>query len=152
MERSQNWPDHRSLISKFRDKHFRHTVTLINRWKFQGDRSVGVAMTRIATFFWGEVFWRDLVTWPWELWVWNLHMCKKRCMNRCAKNGGAEFWDICEKPQGRCSLPPPPARRGGGGAIFYFFRWGQIFATGLLLEHVRKRCSMKCVLNLKGEA
>ena len=50
MERSQNWPDHGSPISKFRDKHFIHTGRNINRWKFQGDRAFGVAMTIIQTF------------------------------------------------------------------------------------------------------
>ena len=33
MERSPNWHDLRSTISKFRDKHFIDTVTDINRWK-----------------------------------------------------------------------------------------------------------------------
>ena len=56
MERSKNWPDLRSPISKFRDLRFIDTGTFINRWKFQGDRSFGVAMRNIQSFFfWGEV-------------------------------------------------------------------------------------------------
>ena len=34
MERSQNWPDLWSSISKFWDIHFIDTVTAINHWKF----------------------------------------------------------------------------------------------------------------------
>ena len=47
---SQNWPDLRSLIWKFWDTDLIETVTHINRWKFQGDRSFGVAMMIIQTF------------------------------------------------------------------------------------------------------
>ena len=122
MERSQTLPDLRSLISKFRDKHFEHTVTLINRWKFQGDRSVGVAMTRIATFFWGEVFWRDLVTWPWELWVWNLHMCKKKMHEQVCQKRRRGVVRYLRKTAGEVFTPSPPGpARAGGGAIFYSF-------------------------------
>ena len=45
----QNWPDLLSPISEFRDIHFTDAATDINRWKFQGDRSVGVALTNIQT-------------------------------------------------------------------------------------------------------
>ena len=61
---SQNWPDIRSPISKFRDKHCIDTVTDSNGWKFQGDQSFGVAMTNIPTF--SEVRSID-VTWRPEL-------------------------------------------------------------------------------------
>ena len=50
-DRSQNWPDLRSPISKFPDICFIDTVTDINRWKFQGNRSVGVALTSIQLFY-----------------------------------------------------------------------------------------------------
>ena len=69
MGRSQNWPDLRSSISKFWDIHFVHAIALSNRWKFQSDRSLGVAMTDIETFY--EVrslqvtWWPDL-EWPWS--------------------------------------------------------------------------------------
>ena len=62
MERSQNWPDLRSQISKIRDIHFIHTVTHINRWKFQSDRSVGVAIASLWTF--SEVRSLDVTWWP----------------------------------------------------------------------------------------
>ena len=51
MERSQNWPDLRSPISKFWDIYFIDTVACSNRWKFQGNRSVGIALTNIQTFY-----------------------------------------------------------------------------------------------------
>ena len=63
MERSQNWPDLRSPISKFRDKHFIDIITDINRWKFQSDLAFGVAMTCFQTF--SEV--KSLVTWSPDL-------------------------------------------------------------------------------------
>ena len=47
----ENWPDPRSQISKFWDIHFIETVTCINRWQFQGNDSVGVALTSIQTFY-----------------------------------------------------------------------------------------------------
>ena len=90
MERSRNWPDLRSPISKFGDKHFIDTVTDINRWQFQGDRSFGVAMMSIQTFFlrWGNL------AWPGDLTLSDLGLkfsqhVRKICMNRFAKNGGA---------------------------------------------------------------
>ena len=60
MERSQNWLDLRSPISKFRDKYFIDTVTDINLWKC--DQSFGVAMTSIPTF--SEVRSLDVTWWP----------------------------------------------------------------------------------------
>ena len=56
------------------------------------------------------------VTWPGDLTLRDLGLnlsqnVRKRCLNRCAKNGGAErrrFCNICEKPEG-ASIPP--ARR-----------------------------------------
>ena len=77
MERSQNWPDLESRISKFWDIHFIDTGTDINCWKFQGDQAFSVAMRSIQTFFWGEVSWHDLVTWPWVLGLKFYNMCGK---------------------------------------------------------------------------
>ena len=62
IKRSQNCPDLRSPISKFRDICFIDTGTDINRWKFQGNRSVGVALTGIQTFY--EVRSLDVTWWP----------------------------------------------------------------------------------------
>ena len=62
IERSQNWPDLRSPISKFRDTSFIDTGTNINRWKFQGNRSGGVALPNIQTFY--EVRSLDVTWWP----------------------------------------------------------------------------------------
>ena len=117
MKRSQNWSDLRSPISKFRDKTFIDTVTDINFWKLQGDRSFGGAMRNIQTFFWCEVTWRDLVTWPWVTWIWKLNkVCGKDVRRGVSKNGGRKrrcFWNICEKPvRGVHVQTPPPARRG----------------------------------------
>ena len=81
IKRSQNWPDLSSPISKFWDIHLIDTVTLINRWKFQGNHSVGEAWQLFKHFFWGEVIWHDPVTWPW------VTSADRRC-----------FSDICEKP------------------------------------------------------
>ena len=64
MERSQNWLNVRLQTSKFRDRHFKDTSTDINRSQCRDDQLVGVPMANIKTF-WGEVTWRDLVTWPW---------------------------------------------------------------------------------------
>ena len=77
LERSQNSPDLTwSPISKLWDKHFVDTVTCINRWKFQGNGSVGVALTGFQTFH--EVTWHDLVTWPCVTWFWIFHnICEK---------------------------------------------------------------------------
>ena len=62
LTRSQNWPDFRSPISKFWDIHIIDTVVCSNRWRFQGNRSVGVALTNIQTFY--EVRSLDVTWWP----------------------------------------------------------------------------------------
>ena len=63
IEKSQNWPDLRSLMSNLCDDHFIDTVTHINRWKVQGDRSFGVGiMTSIQTF--SEVRSFNVTWWP----------------------------------------------------------------------------------------
>ena len=69
MERSPNWPELGSPISKFRAKNFVGTDTDINRWTFQGDRSFGEARTSIQTFR-VEDTWRDLVICSWVIWIW----------------------------------------------------------------------------------
>ena len=62
MERSQNWPDLRSPISKFWDIRFIDNLACSNLWKFQGNRSVGVALRNIQTFY--EVRSLDVTWWP----------------------------------------------------------------------------------------
>ena len=62
MEGSQNWPDLKSPIKKFRDTRFIDTGTDVNRWKFQGNRSAGVALENIQTFY--EVRSLDVTWWP----------------------------------------------------------------------------------------
>ena len=45
-----------SIFSHRLDIHFIDTVTCINRWKFQGNHSVGVDLTSIPTFMrWGHL-------------------------------------------------------------------------------------------------
>ena len=90
MERSQNWPDLGSPISKSWDTHFVDIITDIDRWKFQGDRSVGVAMTSIQTF--SEIWSLDVTWWPDLEW-------------------SGSFVRICEKPDG-VSKSLPLVRRG----------------------------------------
>ena len=90
IERSQNWSDLRSPISKFWEVHFINNLTRIKPWKFQDYRSVGVAMTSIQTF--SEV---GHLTWPGDLTLIDLGLkfsehVQKICTNRCAKNGGVE--------------------------------------------------------------
>ena len=48
---------------------FIDTVTRINHWKFQGDRSVGVAMTSIQPL--SEVMSLDVTWWPDLEWPWS---------------------------------------------------------------------------------
>ena len=43
-----------------------------------------------SNFFRVEVTWRNLVTWPWVIWVWNLHMCGQDVWTGVSKNGGTE--------------------------------------------------------------
>ena len=99
----------------------------INCLKFQGDhRSFGVATTSIQFFFlrWGHL------TWPGDLTLGDLgpeflQNVRKRCMNSCAKNGGAprrRFPAIGEKPEWGCSNTPP-ARRGLSKQLLLLLRY-----------------------------
>ena len=45
---------------------------------FKSDRSVGVAIAGLLTFFGGKVTWRALVTWPWTTLIWNLTSCVEK--------------------------------------------------------------------------
>ena len=115
MERSQNWPDLRSPISKLWDIHFIDTVACNICWKFQGDSSVGVALTNIKTFMgWGRLTWHGDLTLR-DLGLKFSQYVRKRCMIRCAKNGGAArrcFLTIWKK-NGRGGLNTPPQQGEG---------------------------------------
>ena len=92
MERSQNWPDLRSPISKFRDMRFIDTGTDINRWKFQGDRSFSVAMTNIKK---SEVRSLDVTWWP------DLEWAGSKIFTKCAET---MYEQLCQKLR-RSTLP-----------------------------------------------
>ena len=105
MERSQNWPDLGSRISKFRDIHLIDTGTGVNRWKFQGYRSFGVAVTNIQSFSrWSHLTWPAGLTFS-ELGLKFSQHLRKRGTKRCAKNlrgypsprPGADYcrYDLC---------------------------------------------------------
>ena len=85
MERSQNWLDLRSPISKFWYIHFIAILICINRWKFQGIiQSVKLWRAFKRFMKWGHL------TWPGDMTLSDVglkflqHMLKG-CMNRCAK-------------------------------------------------------------------
>ena len=79
--------------------HFIDSVIHINRWKAQGDLSIGrYSYHENSNFFWSEVIWRDLVTSPWATWVWNFQ-------NMWWKN----IW-MCKKNSRPSSPPPSPVR------------------------------------------
>ena len=81
-----------------------YTCICINRWKFQGNYSVGVALTSIWTFYavWSLGVSGDLTLGDLGL-KFSQHM-RKRCMIRCAKNGNLE------KTGGGLNNPPSGRR------------------------------------------
>ena len=115
MERSQNWPDLRSPISKFRDIYFIDTGTDINCWKFQGDLSFGVAMTNIQSF--SEVRSLDVTWWPDFEWP-GFEVFKKcaekmyeqLCQKRVRSAPPFSSYLRKKKPEGGCSNTPGLAR------------------------------------------
>ena len=92
LDRSQNWPDLRSPISKFRDIYFKDAATHINWWKFHGDRLVGVAMMNIQAF--SDVrslyvtWWPDLERPGSEIFA----TCAEKMYEQVCKNFGAELF------------------------------------------------------------
>ena len=93
MERSQNWPDLRPPISKFWDIHFIDTLACSNRCKIQGNRSVGVALRNIQTFY--EVRSLDVTWWPDLAWP------GSEIFTTCAE----KMYDkVCQKRR-RCAPP-----------------------------------------------
>ena len=110
MERSQNWLYLMSPISKFWDRHLAGTCTYIpiNRWKFQGNHSVGVALTSIQTFY--EVMSLDVSWWPDLAWsgseiftTYAKNMYDKVCQKRRAQR--RHFLAIWKKPEGLSRAP-----------------------------------------------
>ena len=114
MERSQIWPDLGSRISNFRDISFIDTGTNINRWKFQCDQAIGVAMTNIQTFL--EVRSLDVVWWPdceWPGCEIFTTCAKKMYEQVCQKRRGAAVYEIFVKTLrggGVKTSPPSTAR------------------------------------------
>ena len=111
IERSQNWPDLGSLISKLRDTHFIGAGIDINFSKFQGDRAFGVARTSIQTF--SEVRSRpDLERPRSETFTCAEKMYEQVCQKRW--RGAPLFFYISAKNlKGGVQTPPlPQARRG----------------------------------------
>ena len=124
MERSQNWHDLRSPISKFRDIRFIDTGTDINRWKFQGDRSFGVAMTNIQSF--SEVRSLDVTWWP------DLEWPGSEIFTKCAekmyeqvyqKRSAAVFWIFAKKLRGGGVRTPPPPTTARVNLIYSVDPW-----------------------------
>ena len=84
------------------------TVTCIHRWKFQGNRWVGVAMTIIQTFY--EVRSLDVTWWPVLVWPGseNLHnICGKHVWWGVPRTAGLAIWK-----KRRVSQPPPHQGEG----------------------------------------
>ena len=111
MERSQNWPDFRSQISKFWDIHFIDTVVCSNRWKFQGNCSVGVALTNIQTFY--EVRSLDVTWWPDLAWFWSdiFTTCAEKRYDKAwqkrRRSAPTFFWQSGKKRMGVLNTPSP---------------------------------------------
>ena len=93
MERSQAWPDLGSPILKSRDKKFIDSLTDINLVKFQGDRSLGVAMAIVRTF--SEARTLDITWWP------ELEWPGSEIFTTCAEK---MYEQLCQKR--RRSAPP----------------------------------------------
>ena len=113
MVRSQNRPDFRSQISKFRNIHFIHTIALSNLWKFQSDRSLGVAMADIETFYEVrslEVTWWPDLEWPWSeiITTYVKLMYDKVCQKRWRSE--PLFLRYPRKTAG-VGQPPPPSQQ-----------------------------------------
>ena len=89
MERSQNWPDLRSPLTKLWDIPFNIYYYLYQSLRDSRQSFSRCSYDKHSNFLWSEVTWSDLVTWTWVTWVWNFHNICRKIMNRCAKNGGA---------------------------------------------------------------
>ena len=113
MERSQNWPDLRSPISKFWDIHFINTLACSNHWKFQGNRYVSVALRNIQTFY--EVRALDVTWWPDLAWPGSevFTTCAEKMYDKvCQKRRrvATPFLSYSQKPSWGVFNPPPAGR------------------------------------------
>ena len=124
MERSQNWTDLRSPISKFREIHFVyhyynyciHYVycvycCFISCSKLQSDQSLGVAVTGIETF--NVVRSLDVIWWPDLGWLWSEvftegveKMYDKMCKTR--RHSEPPFFRYSRETGGVVQTVPPP--------------------------------------------
>ena len=81
-----------------------------------------------SNFLWGEVTWRDLVTWPWANWVWNFYsLCGKDVWIGVQKARSTPFLTIWKKLRGPLNLRPAggpgfPRPAGGGWDPLRFFQ------------------------------
>ena len=91
METLHNWPDFRSPISKFWDKHFINTVACSNRCKFQGNYFGGAVLTNIQTFYevrsLGMTWWSDLVGPGFEIFT----ICAEKMYDKVCQKYGRFF-------------------------------------------------------------
>ena len=116
IERSQNWPNLRTPISKFQDIYF------IDRYcySYQSLKVLRRSFGRCRYdehsnfFFWGEVTWRDLVTWHWAIWVWNLH---NMCAQDVYRHRCSHTTDIQQNYKGCPNLLP--SRPGAGYSLVW---------------------------------
>ena len=116
MGRSQNWPDLRSPIQKFRDMRMMHTNQYINLLKVSKLYLNHCRCGTTANFFGGGVTWPDLVTWPWKLGSQNFQgRCKNdvgTAMPNFAALRAAVFPLFRKNRTGGRKSPPPPGVRG----------------------------------------
>ena len=149
MERSQNWPDLGSPISKFWDIHFIDTLACSNRWKFQGNRSVGVALRNIQTFY--EVRSLDVTWWPDLAWPGSeiFTTCAEKMYDKvCQKRRRAAppFLSYSQKTSWGGVQTPPPAGRGliyFGVCTFYIEE--KVIKLYIFTKHVPRQSTEQCV-------
>ena len=102
-ERSKNWPDIVTAIEIPRHIFYRY------RYGYQSLKVSTWSVIRYSydehsNFFLGEVTWRDLVTWPSVIWVWNFHkVCGKGVCTGVPKT------KYLQKTSRGCSNTPCPA-------------------------------------------
>ena len=106
--------DLRLTISKFWKKHFIETLTCINRWKLRGNRSVGVALTSIQTFY--EVRLLGVSWWPNLAWPvserFTTH-AEKMHDKACKKRHAASKFSV-NLENLEVALQPPAPHKGEG--------------------------------------
>ena len=112
--RSQNWPDHRSPISKFWEILFERPVALINRWGFQSDR-----LGHVFEFFRSSGHW----TWPGDLTLGDLgYNFHSRCGKDAWKCGSAAAFNKFVITLRLVLFKRPPPARWGLMQIRHLFK------------------------------